>query len=114
MPQLTTGKHAWEVKNLGDADLELWLESSTCSCTIAKLKSVDGEEKQKIVVQPQQSTSIDLEWETRTFHDEYNKGAVIGTNDPAHPTISLYDPRQGSRPGHYLPSGDDQFRLGVQ
>ena len=89
MPQLTTGKHAWAVKNLGDADLELWLESSTCSCTIAKLKSVDGEEKQKIVVPPQQSTSIDLEWETRTFHDDYHKGAVIGTNDPTYPTISL-------------------------
>lgn len=89
MSQLTTGKHAWEVKNLGDADLELWFESSTCSCTIAKLKSVDGEEKKKIVVQPHQSTSIDLEWETRTFFGDYTKGAVIGTNDPAHPTISL-------------------------
>ncbi len=52
MSQLTTGKHAWEFKNLGDADLELWFESSTCSCTVAKLKTEEGEEKKKLVVQP--------------------------------------------------------------
>ena len=39
MPQLTDGTHTWEFKNVGDADLELWMESSTCSCTVAKLKN---------------------------------------------------------------------------
>ena len=89
MSQLTTGKHAWEFKNLGDADLELWFESSTCSCTVAKLKTEEGEEKKKLVVQPHRSTMIDLEWQTKEFHDEYTKGAVIGTNDPSRPTVSI-------------------------
>ncbi len=52
MAQLSEGTHTWEFKNTGDADLELWFESSTCSCTVAKLKSADGEEKKKLVIKP--------------------------------------------------------------
>jgi hypothetical protein len=90
MPQETTGTHAWEFKNLGDADLELWIESSTCSCTIAKLAApADGVEKRTLLVKPHDSTKIDLKWETRTFNDDYLKGAVIGTNDPSRPTVSI-------------------------
>jgi Protein of unknown function (DUF1573) len=89
MPQLSTGTHSWEFKNVGDADLELWFESSTCSCTVAKLKSEDGEEKKKLVVKPKSATPIDLEWQTKLFHDEYSKGAKIGTNDPARPTVEI-------------------------
>ncbi len=89
MPQLATGTHAWEFKNLGNADLELWFESSTCSCTVAKLKSADGQEKKKLVVKPNESTKIDLEWQTKMFQDDYTKGAVIGTNDPSRPTVPI-------------------------
>lgn len=87
MPQLTTGTHTWEFKNLGDADLELWFESSTCSCTVAKLKN--GDEKKTLVVKPKESTTIDLEWQTKTFSNEYTKGATIGTNDPVRPSVSI-------------------------
>ena len=89
MPQLSTGTHAWTFKNIGDADLELWFESSTCSCTVAKLKSESGEEKKKLVVKPKNSIPIDLEWQTKMFHDEYSKGATIGTNDPSRPSVSI-------------------------
>ena len=37
MSQLRKDSHTWEVKNVGDADLEMWMHESTCSCTIAKL-----------------------------------------------------------------------------
>jgi hypothetical protein len=89
MPQLSTGTHAWLFKNVGDADLELWFETSTCSCTVAKLKSENGEEKKKLVVKPKNSIPIDLEWQTKMFHDEYSKGATIGTNDPTRPSVSI-------------------------
>ena len=72
MPQLTTGTHTWEFKNLGDADLELWFESSTCSCTVAKLKN--GDEKKTLVVKPNESTTIDLEWQTKTFQRRVYQG----------------------------------------
>ena len=42
MSQLSGGKHTWEIKNVGEVDLELTLGNTTCSCTIAKLKSADG------------------------------------------------------------------------
>jgi hypothetical protein len=89
MSQLSEGTHSWEFHNIGEADLELWMESSTCSCTIAKLSSKEGEEKKKVVVKPKDSTKIDLQWQTKMFHDEYSKGATIGTNDPSRRAVSL-------------------------
>src|SRR4051812_1387203 len=38
LPQQTTGKHTWVVRNEGKSDLELVMNSSTCSCTLAKFK----------------------------------------------------------------------------
>ena len=65
------------------------MESSTCSCTIAKLTTKEGQEKKKVVVKPKDSTKIDLQWQTKMFHDEYSKGATIGTNDPSRRSITL-------------------------
>jgi len=90
MAQLSEGRHSWEFKNVGDADLELWLESSTCSCTIAKLKSADGEGKPRVVLKPNESTPIELEWQTKLFRDAFHKGATIGTNDPTRPSVPIY------------------------
>jgi hypothetical protein len=89
MTQLAEGTHTWEFKNIGDADLELWMESSTCSCTIAKLSTKEGEQKKKVMVKPKDSTKIDLQWQTKMFHDDYSKGATIGTNDPSRRAVSL-------------------------
>ena len=38
MPQRDSGKHTWMIKNEGEADLHLKMESSTCSCTLARFK----------------------------------------------------------------------------
>lgn len=84
LPQRVTGKHAWVVRNTGKSDLELWMISSTCSCTLAKFK--DGH---KAVVKPGESTEIVLEYETRENNGDYSKGAEIGTNDPRYPSFSL-------------------------
>jgi hypothetical protein len=91
MSQLRTDSHTWEVKNVGDADLELWMHDSTCSCTIAKLSAAStmGSEKPKVRVKPKQSTPIELEWQTKTFEHDYVKGATIGTNDPTRPFFTL-------------------------
>jgi len=84
MSQKTTGTHSWTVRNEGNADLELWMLSSTCACTIAKFA-----DKQRAIVKPGESTKIDLEWETRETVGEFSKGATIGTNDPAQPSFPL-------------------------
>ena len=85
MSQHDKGMHTWRIKNQGEADLELWMIGKpTCSCTIAKLEG-----NQKATVQPGKSTTIDLEWNTKEFHDDYSQGAEFGTNDPLHPTFHL-------------------------
>ncbi len=84
LPQRTTGKHAWNVKNEGKAPLELWMIESTCSCTLAKFK--DGS---RAIVEPGQSEDIVLEFETRENNGSYTKGAKIGTNDPDLPSFDL-------------------------
>ena len=56
----------------------------TCSCTIAKL-----ENNQKATVKPGESTTIDLEWNTKEFHDDYSQGATFGTNAPSLDSFKL-------------------------
>lgn len=85
LPQRTTGKHSWKVENKGKGPLELWMISSTCSCTLAKFKN--GE---RAIVPPGETTEIDLEYETRENNGGYEKGAEIGTNDPDLQSFSLH------------------------
>ena len=84
LPQRVTGKHKWKVENTGQGTLDLWMVSSTCSCTLAKFKN--GE---KASVPPGESTEIELEYETRENNGDYAKGATIGTSDPDFPTFDL-------------------------
>ena len=86
MAQLGHGKHTWEIRNTGAADLELTLGSTTCSCTVAKLKGLD---KPTLVVKPSETTKIDVEWHTKVFHDDYIQGVTLTTNDPERPSVSI-------------------------
>jgi hypothetical protein len=79
-----TGNHSWVVSNKGQADLDLWMISSTCMCTFAKFK--DGK---KATVKPGEKTDIELEWKTNNAVGDYSKGATIGTNDPDRPEFKL-------------------------
>jgi hypothetical protein len=85
MPQESTGTKSWTVKNVGEGDLELWMESSTCMCTLAKLKG-----GKKAIVKPGESTEIDLEWKTNHVNGDFKKGATIGTNDPNMGSFPLF------------------------
>jgi hypothetical protein len=91
MSQLRTDSHTWEVKNVGDAELEMWMHSSSCSCTVAKLgtEPAMGKEKAKLHVKPNHTATIPVQWETKTFEHEYTKNVTIGTNDPNRPYFSL-------------------------
>ena len=92
MSQMRKGSHTWEIKNSGDGELEMWMDHSTCSCTIAKLatKDAEGKEKPHVHVKPNGTTLIDLEWDTKTFPETaYHKSATIGTNDPSRRLFSL-------------------------
>ncbi len=85
MSQQALGKHTWVVKNEGQGTLDLWMLSSTCSCTLAKFR-----EGEHAYVKPGESTEITLEYETRANNGTYEKGADIGTNDPDLPKFPLH------------------------
>lgn len=81
MPVMATGQHVFTIKNIGDADLMLREGESTCQCTVGKLD--DG------VLKPGESTEVTLEWTPKTPSDEFRHTAIIQTNDPRQPKISL-------------------------
>jgi len=84
MSQQSEGRRSWVVRNEGQADLELWKISSSCTCTLANLK-----EGQRAVVKPGDRTEIHLEWHTRTQDGPFRTETVIGTNDPKHETLEF-------------------------
>jgi Protein of unknown function (DUF1573) len=93
MSQHRKNSHVWELKNAGDADLEIWLEESTCSCTIGKLAvTAEGERalKPHVRVKPNETTPIAVDWDTKQFpNPSYSQSVKIGTTDPARPTFTL-------------------------
>ncbi len=92
MPKRTDGAHSWEIKNVGEGVLELWLEETSCSCTVAKLvddkETEAGEVKKKVRIAPGKSTPIEVTWETRDWTN-FGQSVTLGTNDPEKSVINL-------------------------
>lgn len=84
-PQFDKFDHTWTIKNDGEADLVLHLQSTTCMCTVAEFPKVG--ESDSITVKPGESTPLHLTFETKDFDGHYVKSATIGTNDPKRATI---------------------------
>lgn len=85
MSQRSTGKHSWTLRNEGQADLKIWMEGTTCKCTVAKLK----DKNERLTIKPGDETTIDLEWQTKETKGEFSQEARIGTSDPNRPMIPL-------------------------
>lgn len=79
--------HTWIIKNKGDADLVLHLQSTTCMCTVAEFPKVS--ESDSITIKPGGETPLHLTFETKDTEGRYSKSATVGTNDPKHPTITV-------------------------
>jgi len=92
MPKRTDGVHAWQIKNVGASALDLWLEETSCSCTVAKLSeekaSDKGGEKSTVTIPPGKSRPIEVRWETRNWN-QFAQTVTLGTNDPATPSLTL-------------------------
>jgi Protein of unknown function (DUF1573) len=92
MSQMRTDSHMWEVKNVGNADLVMWMESesSTSKCTIANMmRGPTGIEKPRMRLKPNETTRIEVQWRTKQFVNWYSTRCIVGTNDPDRPIISL-------------------------
>jgi hypothetical protein len=82
------GSHTWEFKNVGEGPMEIWLEQTTCSCTVASLKADDGGPSKKVTVPPGGSTPIEVTWEGHKW-GPFGHTASLGTNDPDKPAVML-------------------------
>ncbi len=85
----TKGSHTWEFKNVGEGPLDVWMEETSCSCTVGTLKSEEGEPRKTVTVPPGRSTPIELTWEARRWDRRFGQSATLGTNDPDNPRVTL-------------------------
>ncbi len=75
------GTHAFVVRNVGTAPLELEIIGSTCKCTVGTL--------QDATVAPGEQTEIELHWVARSSSEEFGQTATLKTNDPSRGELNL-------------------------
>jgi hypothetical protein len=78
MAQFANGSREYVVKNVGDGPLEMRPGSSTCGCTVANF--ADG--KKSLALEPGESTTITITWETRDNSGKFEKMLSVWTSDP--------------------------------
>lgn len=74
-------QHAFTIKNVGRAPLELTAGDTSCSCTMSELK--------QNTLGPGESTAVVITWHANERFGPYRQTAVIHTNDPEQPRIEL-------------------------
>ncbi|MCA9246201.1 MAG: DUF1573 domain-containing protein [Planctomycetales bacterium] len=77
-------RHAFLVRNAGDAPLTLANGGSTCKCTI-----LGGLEEEEAVLAPGEQREVELEWTAKTLGSEFRQTATLLTNDPIRPRVEL-------------------------
>lgn len=81
MEPQTTGKHSFEVRNIGTAPLTLNVAGTTCKCTVGGVSANE--------VPPGEKAFVTLEWNTGYKFQTYSQSAEVRTNDPAKPSFTL-------------------------
>jgi len=80
MAPLTVREHAFVIRNVGDAPLELTEGPTTCKCTLFKLREKS--------VPPGGKTQVVVQWNSGR-DPAYAHSATIYTNDPRSPVVRL-------------------------
>jgi hypothetical protein len=83
------GSHTWRFKNVGPGPLQVWLENTTCSCTVALLKSGEGEPKKMVTIPPGGTSPVEVTWEGKKWAPKFGQTATVGTNDPDNSSVNL-------------------------
>jgi hypothetical protein len=81
MEPQTTGKHSFEVRNIGTAPLTVNVAGTTCKCTVGGVSANE--------VPPGDKAFVTLEWNTGYKFQTYSQSAEVRTNDPTKPAFSL-------------------------
>ena len=72
-PEISS-QHDFSIQNTGGEALELKLGGTTCKCTISGIS--DNR------VQPGQTATMTMQWNTGRYNPRFNQSAVVRTNDP--------------------------------
>ena len=75
------GRHAFVIRNEGQAPLKLKFKKSTCKCTVPTIP--DGG------ISVGESVEVVLDWETQYLSEDFSQHAVLWTNDPENPELTL-------------------------
>jgi hypothetical protein len=81
MKHLSSGSHTFLVRNEGKGPLELKAGPTTCQCTIGELGAS--------IVEPGESTEIELKWTIKNPASFFEHTAEIWTSDADNPTVNL-------------------------
>ena len=77
----TSASHEFNIRNAGDAYLDLEVKQTTCKCTVGELG--------KSSLAPGESTVVRMIWNTGYQAELYEQTAELHTNDPALPVVQL-------------------------
>ncbi len=77
----TSMKHAFKIRNVGDAPLKVDVASTTCKCTVGDLG--------KNEIPPGEETDVMLEWTAKTPPGPFRHGATLSSTDPLRSRIEL-------------------------
>jgi hypothetical protein len=80
VPKGEMATHEFQIRNEGNAPLELKQVMSSCGCTVAHFDRV---------VAPGQTGKVNVTVDTTTFNGPIAKGVTVYLNDPATPTMEL-------------------------
>ena len=91
LAQLEKGEKTYKFTNVGEAPLTLEKGKSTCTCTVADFERDPrtGIEKPAIVLEPGESTTITVGWNTKELEGEFERETSILTSDPLRPEVTF-------------------------
>jgi Protein of unknown function (DUF1573) len=80
VPKGEMASHEFQIRNEGNAPLEVREVRASCGCTVTEFDKV---------VAPGQMGKVRMTVDTTTFNGPISKGVTVYTNDPATPTMEL-------------------------
>ena len=94
----TKMNHDFILKNVSDHPIEIWVGSSSCTCTVASLgggksdpdhKHLGDDTKERKRLEPGDETEVTMEWEGTAPNPKFFQTAEIHTDDPQQKSLQL-------------------------
>ncbi|PQO47483.1 DUF1573 domain-containing protein [Blastopirellula marina] len=76
-----TERHVFQIRNDGNAPLQLEEAGTTCKCTLSTLA--------KKMIPPGETVEVELEWHPIAYSNSFMQTATLRTNDPRRPELEL-------------------------